>query len=382
VAGIVASLAAADASAAAAGIRSAAASPFPGGDVSAAKRSTVGLLLLLGAAACSPQSVRERGAAEEDASVAAARVFLGIVHDSVRGIAAFPFDSPERTNWVFVPQERTGLPLARMRPEERTAADGLLRTALSGEGYDKAMGIVRNEATLGELERQAGVRNYGRRNPELYYTWIFGSPQPDSAWGWRFEGHHLSINVTRVGRNSQVVAPLFMGANPARVPSGPEQGRRLLAAEEDLARELLAMLTPQQRFRTVLADSTFGDIVTRNDPEVRPLQLEGLPVAEMTEPQRRQLRALLEVYAGRMTEAAARRQMQRADSAGFDQLRFAWAGSDQVGEPHYYRIHGPTLLVEYDNTQNGANHIHSVWRDLQNDFGGDLLREHYRRHEH
>ena len=345
------------------------------------RRRTVLVLTLL-VSACGSPSVREGASPDRDASLAAARAFLGIVRDSVRTSASFPFDSPDRLDWAFVPQERTGLPLGRMAPAERQAADRLLRTALSGEGYRKAMAIVQNEATLGELERQAGVRNYQRRNPELYYTWIFGSPEPDSVWGWRFEGHHLSINVTKAGARPQIVAPVFMGANPARVPSGPEEGRRLLAAEEDLARELLAMLDPAQRERTQIAATTFGDIVSRNDPQVRPLAEEGLPVADMTPPQRAKLRQLLEVYAGRMAEAAARAQMQRVDSAGFERLRFGWAGSDRPGEAHYYRIHGPTVLVEYDNTQNGANHIHSVWRDLQNDFGGDLLREHYREREH
>ncbi|HEX6071169.1 MAG TPA: DUF3500 domain-containing protein [Longimicrobiaceae bacterium] len=344
------------------------------------------LLLIAGLAACGAQGT---GGAESavigsgsDASVAAAGAFLGAVHDSVRSVAAFSFESPERLNWVFVPQERTGLPFRRMRPEERTAAWALLRTGLSDDGYAKAMGIVRNEATLGALERAAGVTNWGRRDPDLYYTWIFGTPHRDSVWGWRFEGHHLSVNVTRVGGRTQIVAPVFMGANPARVPSGPEQGRRLLAAEEDLARELLGTLTAAQRARTILRDRTFGDIVTRNDPQVRPLAQEGLPASEMTPPQRQLLRRLLEVYAGRMAEAAAREQLARVDSAGFDALRFAWAGSDEVGEAHYYRIHGPTVLVEYDNTQNDANHIHSVWRDLQNDFGGDLLRRHYAQHRH
>jgi len=329
-----------------------------------------------------PGSESEAGRADSNGSVAAAQAFLNVVHDSVRSVAAFPFASPERQNWVFVPQARTGLPLTRMGPAEQEASWALLQTALSADGFGKARGIAQNEATLGIIEREAGVGNYARRNPELYYTWVFGVPHPDSAWGWRFEGHHLSVNVTKVADRVQVVAPMFMGANPARVPSGPEMGRRLLAAEEDLARELLASLTPEQRVRTILAESTFGDIVTRNDPQVGPLEHEGLPVSDMTPAQRSLLRRLLEVYSGRMAETAARDQLARIDSAGFDQLRFAWAGSDQIGEAHYYRIHGPTVLVEYDNTQNGANHIHSVWRDLQNDFGGDLLREHYERHQH
>jgi hypothetical protein len=344
------------------------------------------ILLLAGLAACGAQGTSGRDAAgpgePSDASVAAARAFLGVVHDSVRPVAAFPFDSPERLNWVFVPQERTGLPLKRMRPEERSAAWELLRTGLSEEGYAKATGIVRNEATLGALERAAGVANWGRRDPDLYYAWIFGTPHRDSVWGWRFEGHHLSVNVTRVGGRTQVVAPMFMGANPARVPSGPEEGRRLLAQEEDVARELLGTLASAQRARAILRDRTFGDIVTRNDPQVRPLAQEGLAASEMSAPQRQLLRRLLEVYAGRMAETAARAQLARIDSAGFESLRFAWAGSDRPGEAHYYRIHGPTVLIEYDNTQNGANHIHSVWRDLQNDFGGDLLRQHYAQHRH
>ena len=343
------------------------------------------LVLLAAAAGCGAPTHGGGSAAARsgsDASIQAARAFLGVVHDSVRSVAAFPFDSPERRNWIFVPHARTGLPLKRMGPQERAASDALLRTALSGSGYAKAMGIVRHEATLRALEREAGVRNYQRRDPELYYTWIFGVPHPDSAWGWRFEGHHLSVNVTQVRGSTQIVAPLFMGANPARVPSGPEMGLRLLAQEEDLARELLATLTPPQRARTILADSTFGDIVTRNDPEVGPLPQQGLSAAEMTPEQRTQLRRLLEVYAERMTEDAAREQLHRIAEAGFDQLRFAWAGSEEIGEAHYYRIHGPTVLVEYDNTQNDANHIHTVWRDLQNDFGRDLLREHYTRHRH
>jgi hypothetical protein len=173
-----------------------------------------------------------------------------------------------------------------------------------------------------------------------------------------------------------------MGANPARVPSGPKEGHRLLAAEEDLAFELLHMLDPQQRARATIAAQTFGDIVTRNDPTVRPITFAGLPAAEMTIGQQRQLRRLLEVYAGRMADSSAQRQLQRIDDAGFERLHFAWAGAHQPGKPHYYRIHGPTVLVEYDNSQGSGNHIHTVWRDLENDFGGDLLRRHYARQPH
>jgi hypothetical protein len=190
------------------------------------------------------------------------------------------------------------------------------------------------------------------------------------------------VNVTDLGPHGQIVAPLFMGANPARVPSGPQEGVRLLAAEEDLAIELLHMLDPRQRARATIAAQTFGDILTGNDPKVEPMSFAGLPAAEMTIAQQRQLRRLLELYARRMADSSAHRQLQRIEDAGFDRLHFAWAGAHRPGEPHYYRIHGPTVLVEYDNSQASANHIHTVWRDLENDFGGDLLRMHYARQPH
>jgi Protein of unknown function (DUF3500) len=177
------------------------------------------------------------------------------------------------------------------------------------------------------------------------------------------------------------VAPLFMGSNPARVPYGPKAGLRLLAAEEDLARDLIRMLPEARRTRAILADDAFPDIITRNDPKVRSLNIEGLAAGDMSQPEQMQLRKLLHVYSDRMTESAAREQLERVERAGFDKLHFGWAGSLEPGEPHYYRVHGPTVLIEYDNTQNNANHIHSVWRDLERDFGGDLLRAHYEAHQ-
>jgi hypothetical protein len=172
-----------------------------------------------------------------------------------------------------------------------------------------------------------------------------------------------------------------MGSNPARVPSGPKAGLRLLAAEEDLARDLIRMLPEARRARAILAKDAFPDIITRNDPKVRSLNIEGLAAGEMSQPEQAQLRKLLHVYADRMTESAAREQLERIERAGFDKLHFGWAGSLEPGKPHYYRVHGPTVLIEYDNTQNNANHIHSVWRDLERDFGGDLLRAHYQAHQ-
>jgi hypothetical protein len=336
---------------------------------------------LLGCGAQPPPNAEGASRLDTSALPATARAFLSTMNASERADATFPFDDPERTRWAYVPQKRTGIPLKAMEAEQRAAAFGLLGTGLSERGTGLARGIIELEGTLGELEGMLS-RVVLRRDPELYYLSLFVGPGGTQPWGWRFEGHHLSVNVTELGPHGQIVAPLFMGANPARVPSGPAKGQRLLAAEEDLAFELLQMLDSQQRARATIAGETFGDIVTRNDPTVAAMAFTGLPAAEMTIVQQRQLRRLLEVYAGRMADSSAHRQLQRIDDAGFERLHFAWAGAHQPGNPHYYRIHGPTVLVEYDNSQGSANHIHTVWRDLENDFGGDLLRKHYARQPH
>jgi hypothetical protein len=322
------------------------------------------------------------GASDASASAAAARAFLSTLDDRQRSTASHAFDDDERTAWTYLPQDRAGVPLEAMDAGQRAAAFELLGIGLSERGTRLARGVVELEGTLREMEKAAGSFWAFRRDPELYYLATFGPPGGPPPWGWRFEGHHLSVNVTELGPHGQIVAPLFMGAHPARVPSGPQQGFRLLAAEEDLAFELLHMLDPRQRTRAVIDARTPGDIVTGDDPVVRPMAFAGLPAAGMTDSQQRQLRRLLELYAGRMTDASASAQLQRIEAAGFERLHFAWAGAQQPGAPHYYRIHGPTVLVEYDNSQSNANHIHTVWRDLENDFGGDLLRRHYASQNH
>jgi hypothetical protein len=337
---------------------------------------------LLGCGAQPPRPGGGVSGADTPALAGTARTFLSTLNDRQRAAATFTFDDPERTRWAYVPQSRTGVPLQRMDDRQRATAFELLGTGLSERGTRLARGIIELEGTLRELEGGVGSLWGSRRDPELYYLALFAGPGGAHPWGWRFEGHHLSVNVTDAGPHGQIVAPLFMGANPARVPSGPAKGTRLLGAEEDLAFELLRMLDPRQRARATIAAQTPGDIVTRNEPVVKPMAFAGLPAAEMTMSQQGQLRRLLELYAGRMADSSASRQLRRIGEAGFERLHFAWAGAHQPGEPHYYRIHGPTVLVEYDNSQGGANHIHTVWRDLENDFGGDLLRRHYARQPH
>jgi hypothetical protein len=337
---------------------------------------------LLGCGAQPPPDTGGASRLDTTALPATARAFLSTLDARQRAMASFPFDDPERTGWAYVPRARAGIPLQAMDAEQRAAAFGVLGTGLSARGTGLARGVIDLEGTLRVLEGAGSSLLGPRRDPELYYLTLFVGPGGAPPWGWRFEGHHLSVNVTELGPHGRIVAPLFVGANPARVPSGPKAGFRLLAAEEDLAFELLDMLDPRQRARATIAAQTFGDIVTRNDPAVSPMAFAGLPAAEMTTAQQRQLRRLLELYAGRMADSSAHRQLRRIEDAGFQRLHFAWAGAHQPRKPHYYRIHGPTVLVEYDNTQNGANHIHTVWRDLENDFGRDLLRRHYARQPH
>lgn len=312
--------------------------------------------------------------AEPSSATPPARALLESLSAKQRAEMQLPFESPQRTDWNYVPMRRAGVPLADMNEHQQTLVDPLLRSALSPSGFDTAQQIVQHEVILAEIEGSS------RRDPALYYTAIFGAPGPRAPWAWRFEGHHLSVNATYVDGQVQVVAPLFMGSNPARVPAGPKAGLRLLAAEEDLARELIRMLPPERRTRATLSERAFSDIVTRNDPKVQSVDIAGLAAGDMTPAEQDQFRKLLQVYAGRMTATAARDQLERIEGAGFGKLHFGWAGSIEPGKPHYYRIHGPTVLVEYDNTQNNANHIHSVWRDLERDFGGDLLRAHYEKH--
>ena len=337
--------------------------------------------LVVGCGAQAPRPPDAVLGSDSSASAVATRTLRSTLNERQRAEVSFPFDDPERTQWAYVPQRRRGLSLGAMNAEQRVAAFKVLGTGLSERGTTLAHGIIELERILGDLEG-ALSRVMLRRDPERYYLTLFGGPGGPHPRGWRFEGHHLSVNVTELGPHGQIVAPLFMGANPARVPSGPREGFRLLAAEEDLAFELLRMLDDRQRARATIAAQTFGDVVTRNDPTVKPMAFAGLPAAEMTIAQQRQLRRLLEVYAGRMTDSSAHRQLQRIDDAGFGRLHFAWAGAHEPRRPHYYRIHGPTVLVEYDNSQGNANHIHTVWRDLENDFGGDLLRRHYARQPH
>ena len=300
----------------------------------------------------------------------AATNFLAALAPAQRRQAQFEFKEDERLNWHFIPRARQGLPFKEMTPAPRPLAQALLAAGLSSRGLAKVGTIMSLEDILLQIE---GPTNPVRRDPELYYVTIFGTPGPDGPWGWRFEGHHVSFNITVVNGHEVSGSPSFLGANPAEVRDGPRRGLRALAAEEDLGRALLEALAPAQRAQAVFTRHTPREVITGADRKVKALEPVGVAHAELTPAQQARLMDLLGEYAGRLRPELAARDLDRIRAAGQDQIRFGWAGEIEKGAPHYYRVQGPTFLLEFDCVQNGANHIHAVWRDLAKDFREDRL---------
>jgi hypothetical protein len=293
--------------------------------------------------------------------------------------ATFDFPNEERQNWHFIPKARKGLPIKEMTHFQRPLAFALLASGLSHSAFMKAGTIMSLEEVLRELEAPNGRMV---RDPELHYVTIFGTPSTNSTWGWRVEGHHLSINFTLVDGQKISATPCFLGDNPAEVKSGPRQGLRVLAAEEDLGRQLVKALDAEQKKTGIFKAEAPGDIITMAERKVKPLETVGLPASKLNATQRELLTKLIKEYIYRERSELADQDWQKIEKAGFDKIYFGWAGGLERGDKHYYRVQGPTFLLEYDNTQNNANHIHSVWRDFEHDFGVDLLAEHYKNAAH
>ena len=307
----------------------------------------------------------------------AARAFVRSLDPDRRAIAAFPFDSDERENWHYIPRPRAGLKRGDMTQRQQDDADALTAASLSAAGIRKARAIMAHETILGDLETSAGTLRFDR-SPGLYHFSVFGQPSGPDPWGWQVDGHHLSLNITVVEGKKISVTPSFFGANPAVVPRGPHKGLRILREEEDAGRSLLESLDAEQMYQCTIYPAAPPDIITRASRRARIEPSVGLPASAMTVDQRERLVRLIEVYVKRSPEDTAAEQMRKIHDAGLQLIRFGWAGSRYRGQAHYYRVHGPTFLIEYDNTQDRANHIHAVWRDMEGDFGTDLLREHYR----
>lgn len=309
------------------------------------------------------------------ASSAAARLIQATPADA-HGKLLQPFTEQARTDWHYTPRRRAGVAWRDMSPAQRQATTDLLRSALSARGLDKVRAVMALEIALRELE------TFGlSRDPENYAIAIFGEPSSASRpWGWRIEGHHLSLHWTLRGDEYVATLPQFFGANPARVPrdfsKGPRAGSRVLGEEEDRARALLSSLTAQQRAVVVFDARPYGDIVTRNAERVSPLEPKGIAFAHLSAAQQAQLLSLISAFAEHLKPEYAQARLARVHAGGLESLRFGWAGAVEPGEPYYFRIQGAGFLIEFDNS--GGNHIHSVWRDFDGDWGRDALGDHYR----
>jgi hypothetical protein len=323
----------------------------------------------------------------------------------------------ERTRWFYTPTDHGGLTFHQQRPAQHRLAMRLVASGLSEAGYVTVATVLGLENVLDHIEGFSV--NWGRertRDPGMYYLRVFGTPGGQGTWGWRFGGHHVSLNNLVVDGRVAATTPCFLGADPAGSPLLGGARLRPLGTAEDLARELVRSLRPESAARAVLLDRPPHDVVAGNSPRVddrvierralwrpgpfvpdraehpatgldgadrRALALtpppKGVPGAELDAAQRELLRALLAAYLDRVPNGVS--PLPRYDDpAALDAVHLAWAGSTEPGEPHYYRLQGPRLLVEWTNVHRGANHAHAVWRDPETDFGGDVLAAHHAAH--
>jgi hypothetical protein len=306
----------------------------------------------------------------------AAHAYLNSLTPELRAKTQYPFDDAERLNWRFIPvEDRKGVPLREMTSAQKHLAEALLSAALSNQGIIKAHTIMSLDQVLKEREAKQAKQQF-ERDPEKDYLTIFGEPSETGTWGFRFEGHHVATNFTIV--NGKIAAsPNFFGANPAEVREGPRTGLRALKREEDIARDLMNALTADQRKIAIANPTAPREITTSN---VRKVMIEGapqgIPYTQLSAAQKEILDALVAEYAMNFPPAIADVRIDQFRK-NQSQATFAWMGGIAKGEGHYYLLRTPAFIIEYDNTQDGNNHIHSVWRDFNGDFGQDLLGGHY-----
>ena len=307
--------------------------------------------------------------------VQAANNFLKTLTPDLKAKAQYPMDDKERFNWGFVPRERNGPTFHDFNEEQKAAAMALLKVSLSSQGYQKATNAFVLEKILQGVEGKPENDPY--RDPLNFHFTIFGTPAADKAWGWRLEGHHMSWNFAASSGEIVSSTPSFLGSNPGVVPSGKDKGWQALKNETEMGFALVNSLTEAQKKKAMISDVALPEIVTSNNVRATSLDPKGVPYSDLTADQKKQLMQLLDVYVGNYVFGFSSKLMDKIKKAGIENLSFAWAGSLKPGAGHYYRIQGPMLLIEYDNTQNNANHVHTAVRDLTNDFAEDILREHY-----
>lgn len=305
--------------------------------------------------------------------IAVTENFLNSLTREQHNQAVFDFDDEERFNWHFIPRERNGAAFRDMTEEQLQAAHALLQTFFSESGYAQAEAVRNLETVLKEIE----VDGRFERDPDNYYLTVFGEPAMDNNWALRYEGHHLAFNWTFVRGLGIASSPQFFGSNPAQVLSGSQAGLRVLAAEEDIARRLVESLTEQQASQAILDTEAPRDIITGANIDISRFDVSGIAAGDLNASQQGLLIDLIAEVASVQASALYGERMNRLRQEGTADLRFTWIGSTERGAPHYYRIQGANYVIEYDNVQNEANHIHLVWRDFEGDFGRDLLQLHY-----
>ncbi|MCI0800781.1 MAG: DUF3500 domain-containing protein [Chloroflexi bacterium] len=305
----------------------------------------------------------------------AAKAFVNSLNAEQKAKALFEYMDGERVFWYYPPMNRHGLALRDMEPAQRELAMAVLASGLTPESYEQAKLIIEHEEVLGPLEKEKGIVSF-RRDVELYYFTIFGEPGGKDPWGWRVEGHHISIHFSIMDDKVISTTPFFFGVNPAEVRKGPKNGLRILGGREDLAFDLMNSLDEKQVEESIICETAPADIVTFNASKASLMTYEGLPASKMNGAQKELLMALVSEYVNQVRSDLAEQKLADLKKTGLDHLHFAWAGPVSKDEPHYYRIHGGDFVVEFDNRQDGANHIHSVWRDVENDFAADVLRDH------
>ena len=310
----------------------------------------------------------------------AANDFLNSLDDSQRVTASFDFAGDERYKWAYTPIDREGIKLGEMNDAQRKAAFTMMETGYSARGVTTAHRIMELETILGEWEKISEKISKWERNTDRYWFSVFGIPgSVDEPWGFRVGGHHIGLTANVVNGEQVAILPLFFGANPAVIRHGDRKDERTLVEEQDWARSLLLSLDAEQMKLAVVDPIAPADILTTNvrsaDPNIAP---KGIGFSLLGDQQRDRLVALAKHYVTRGSDDLASSYWRELESVGFNDVTFAWAGPSEVGAPHYYAIRHPRFLIEYDNTQNEANHIHSVLRDYAHDFGEDLLAAHYR----
>ena len=311
-------------------------------------------------------------------SVAAANEFINLLSNQQKMETVFPFDSDERYNFHFVPIERKGITFNEMNDVQKAAAFDLLKTCLGDEAFIKTKEIMQLDQVLKELEMRKPEDHY--RDTGNYHISIFGIPSAKTIWGWRFEGHHISFNFSFSKQTLVSGTPGFLGSNPGIVLSGAQKGKQVLKDETENGFKLLRSLTESQLTKTIIDSIAFKDILSFDKRVLLLKNPEGIRYHELTKEQQQIMLQLISLYVHRYTKLFAEDMLKEIHSNGLENLWFAWAGdrNSMMGKGTYYRIQGPTILIEYDNTQNNANHVHSVIRDLKYDFGGDELLEHYK----